>query len=264
MAGDKIDMIHHVADGDKLEIFHWHISLPKLEIFGLDMSITKHVLFMWIAAALMLIIFISIARKESMVPRGWRNFFEAICEFLRDFVAKPYLHEDTNTYLPILWTFFFFILFCNLLGLIPFGATATGNIIVTGTLAVSALVIIKISAFLKHGPRGYLHALVPQVPGWLWPMMFVVEVLGWGAKTMALAVRLFANMLAGHIVILGFLSLPFIFKSYGEVVGYGVGIFSVAICVAIGCLELFVAFLQAFVFTFLTAVFLGMMTHPSH
>ena len=110
---------------------------------------------------------------------------------------------------------------------------------------------------IRHG-KDYIHALVPHVQWWLWPMMFVIEIAGWLAKTMALAIRLFANMVGGHVVLLGFLSLTFIFHSYA------VGTASVVLCTALYILEIFVAFLQAFVFTFLTAVFLGMMLHPEH
>ncbi|RME74882.1 MAG: ATP synthase F0 subunit A [Planctomycetota bacterium] len=254
---EKVDLLHHIVDSHSIEIFSWKLDLPHIEIFGIDMSITKHVFFMWIAAAVMTSIFIIITRKEHMVPRGLRNLFEAMAVFIRDFVAKPYLKEDTDRFLPYIWTVFFFIMFCNLMGLIPFGATPTGNIAVTGTLALCTLVLCQVTAIIRHG-KHYLHALVPPVQWWLWPMMFVIEVSGWMAKTMALAIRLFANMVGGHIVLLGFLSLTFIFKSYA------VGTASVAVCTALYCLEIFVALLQAFVFTFLTAVFLGIMLHPDH
>lgn len=258
-SGEKLDLIHHVSDDRKIDLeFIDPIYLPEINVFGLDMSITKHLVFMWIASALMIIIFVGITRRDHLVPRGIRNFFEFICVFIKEFVAEPFLGEDTDAYLPLLWTMFFFIWFCNMLGLIPFGATATGNIMVTGALALIIFVVAHGMAILRHGPGGYIGALVPHVPAWLWPMMFVIEILGWFAKIMALAIRLFANMVAGHIIILGFLGLTFIFKSHL------VGTVSVVASVAIGCLELFVAALQAFVFTFLSAVFIGMMLHPDH
>lgn len=258
MAESEFDIIHHIADSHVIEIFNWHINLPHWEIAGIDMSPTKHVVMMWIASALMLAVFIAITRKEHLIPRGIRNFFETIAVFIQDFIAKPYLKNDANTYLPFLWTAFFFIMFCNLIGLIPFGATPTGNIFVTATLALISFTTIQVSAVLRHGPIGYFKAFVPHVPWWLWPMMFLVEIMGWFAKTVALAVRLFANMVGGHVVLMGFFSLIFIFQSY--IVGGA----SVIACVVLSCLEIFVAVLQAFVFTFLSAVFLGMMLHPEH
>ena len=256
---EKLDLLHHIVDSQKIDLGFTVIDLSpyRFSFFGIDMSITKHVVFMWVAALIMVTIFLYIARKDALVPRGFRNLFEAMAVFIRDFVAKPYLKEDTDKYLPFLWNLFFFIMFCNLIGLVPFGATPTGNIAVTGALAVMALFVIQISAIVRHG-KDYLHALVPHVQWWLWPMMFVIEIAGWMAKTMALAIRLFANMVGGHVVMLGFLSLAIIFQSYL------VGGMAVLICAAIYLLEIFVALLQAFVFTFLTAVFLGMMLHPEH
>lgn len=257
MASEKLDILHHISDSHTIEIFSWEIHLPRFEIFGIDMSITKHLVFMWIAAAVMVTIFIAITRREHRIPRGLRNIFEALAVFIRDFVAEPYLKEDTRKFLPFIWTVFFFIMFCNLVGLVPFGAAPTGNIMVTATLAITSLLVIQVSALLRHGSH-YIGALVPHVQWWLWPMMFVIEIAGWMAKTMALAVRLFANMVGGHVVILGFLGLTFIFQSYL------IGGVAVVACTALYMLEIFVALLQAFVFTFLTAVFLGMMLHPEH
>jgi F-type H+-transporting ATPase subunit a len=154
---------------------------------------------------------------------------------------------------------FFFILFCNLLGMVPFGATATGNIAVTATLALTTLAMINISGIRHHGVGPYVKSLIPHgLPVWLVPLMFPIEVLGLLTKSFALCIRLFANMIAGHIVILAFMGLIFLFGSLL------VAPVSVAAAVGMSMLELFVAFLQAYIFTLLSAIFIGGAVHPQH
>ncbi len=245
--GDVI--LHHVLDSKILDI----------NIFGIDLSITKHVLMMWIAAALVIFVFRYAFRQYHMVPSGVGNLLEAIVVFLRDEVVLPKLGEAGRPYLPYLLTVFFFILFCNLLGLIPFAATATGNVSVTAALAIMSLVMIQVGGIREHGLKHHLQNLIPHgIPSWLLPIMIPVEIIGQFTKPFALCIRLFANMTAGHIVILSFLSMIFILKSIF------VSPISVFFALFISLLELFVAFLQAYIFTMLTSLFIGMSIHPQH
>jgi F-type H+-transporting ATPase subunit a len=183
---------------------------------------------------------------------------EPVLLFIRDELAVPNFHEEADRYVPFLWTVFFFILFCNLMGLIPGSATPTGNLSVTAGLALVSFFAIHIAGVRENGVGHYLASIVPPVPWWLWPLLLVVEIVGIFAKPFALAVRLWANMNGGHIVIMVIMGFIFLFKNFAAA-----GI-SVAAATAIYMLELFVALLQAYVFTFLTAVFMGMAAHPQH
>jgi F-type H+-transporting ATPase subunit a len=242
-------ILHHVLDAKILNI----------NIFGIDLSITKHVLMMWIAAALVVFVFRYAFREQHTVPSGMGNLLEAIIVFLRDEVVLPNMGEEGRHYLPYLLTVFFFILFCNLLGLIPFAATATGNISVTAALAFMSLVMIQVGGIREHGFKHHLQNFIPHgIPAWLLPIMIPVEIIGQFTKPFALCIRLFANMTAGHIVILSFLSMTFILKSIF------VSPISVFFALFISLLELFVAFLQAYIFTMLTSLFIGMSIHPQH
>ncbi|GJM43713.1 MAG: hypothetical protein DHS20C21_05550 [Gemmatimonadota bacterium] len=248
---DRIDILHHLMDSEA----YYHVAtLPG----GISLDITRHVVLMWIASLLMIIVMSSIARQKGLVPRGARNLIEPVLFFIRDELAIPNFHDKANRYVPFLWTIFFFILFCNLLGLIPGSATATGNLSVTAGLALVAFAAIHITGVRENGLLHYLGSIVPPVPWWLWPLLLVVEIVGIFAKPFALAVRLWANMNGGHIVIMVMMGFIFLFKSW-----LAAGI-SVAAATAIYMLELFVALLQAYVFTFLTAVFMGMAAHPDH
>jgi len=156
-------------------------------------------------------------------------------------------------------TLFFFILTCNLLGLVPWGATATGNISVTATLALTTFVLINLAGIRKQGLWHYVQSFIPHgLPFWLIPLMFVIEILGLFTKSFALCIRLFANMIAGHIVMLALISLIFIFKSIW------IAPVSVAAAIGVGLLEIFVALLQAYIFTMLTALFVGAAVNPQH
>ena len=247
---NQIDIIEHLAD---------HVLAgAHLTLFGVDLSITKHVLMLWIAALVLVVVLGLTARQKGDVPRGMRNVLESVVLFIRNEVLIPNMGEAGLPYLPFLLTLFCFILMCNALGLVPFGATATGNISVTATLAVISALVTHGAGVRQNGLVHYVKAIVPPVPPWLWPLMLVVEIIGMLAKPFALAVRLWANMTAGHIVLLVMLGFIFLFKNWGAV-----GI-SVGSGVLISLLELFVALVQAYVFTFLTAVFMGLALHPEH
>jgi F-type H+-transporting ATPase subunit a len=228
-----------------------------------------------IVAGLLLILFVPMLVRrrrgagevDRLVPTGPANFFEAVCEYLRKEIAQPNLHEHTDRFIKYIWSVFFFILTCNLLGLLPvaalsslfglhLGGTPTGNIYVTGALACCTLVMMVVNG-IRLGGRHYFAHFIPG-PIALAPLMVIVEVAGLFAKIVALTVRLFANMLAGHIllaVLLGFILSAF--GSMGTVGGFGIAIPAVLGSVAITLLEIFVGFLQAFIFTFLTTLFIG-------
>ena len=183
---------------------------------------------------------------------------ESFLVFLRDQIAVPQMGDKGIYFVPFLATLFLFILSCNLLGLVPFCATATSNLAVTGTLALISFCTIHLSGIKYQGPIHYVHSLVPPVPKLLYPLLLAIEIAGHLAKPFSLAVRLFANMLAGHIVLLVFLGMIFLFKNL-MVAGV-----SVSVAAALSCLEILICFLQAYVFTFLTAVFIGMALKSEH
>jgi len=184
--------------------------------------------------------------------------------FIRDDIVMPNLGKSGAAYLHYFSTLFFFILICNLLGMVPFGANATGNISVTATLALTTLVLVNYAGAKEQGVWNYIKHIVPNgVPGWIYPMLFPLEILGLFIKTFALCIRLFANMLAGHIIIFSFMGLIFIFSQISPWLGLGVvAPVSVAMILFVSLLEIFVAFLQAYIFVFLTAIFTGFAMHP--
>ena len=255
-------IMHHVLDGNVLEFPPFgNIPLPHIELFGIDISITRHVVFMWLAAIILIAVFsvVSKAYKKSLVPRGVSNFVEVIIIFVRDEIAKTTIGKGYEKFLPYMLTVFFFILTCNFLGLIPYGATATANISVTATLAIMSFFVIQIGGIMKNGLFGYFKGLIPAgVPGWLFPIMAVVEVLGLFTKPFALAVRLFANLTAGHIVIAALIGLIFILNTYY------VAPVSIAFALFIYLLEILVALIQAYIFTMLSGLFIGMAVHQDH
>lgn len=238
----------------------------------LDFSFTKNVLAIFISMFILVFVFLSVAKaykiREGKAPKGLQSFLEPIIVFVRDDIAKASIGEKKHEkFLPFLLTVFFFVLINNLLGLVPFfpgGANITGNIGVTGVLAAFTFIIITFS-----GNKNYwLHIVnAPGVPWWLKipvPLMPIVELMGVITKPFVLMVRLFANISAGHIIILGFVSLIFIFGEISAGLGYGVAVISVAFSIFMGILELLVAFIQAYVFTLLSALYFGMATEESH
>jgi len=240
-----------------------HADIEGVEYMPLDFSITKNVTAMMVAAAIGLFLFISLARsyKKSGIsePRGMQAFLEPLILFVKDDIVIPNLGEEKyKKYLPYMLTVFFFILINNLLGMIPFfpfGANVTGNIAVTLILAFLTFLITQFS-----GNRNYWRHIfaTPGVPFWLLPIMIVVELIGMISKPFALMVRLFANITAGHIIILSLVSLIFIFKSVW------IAPASIGFVLFMDCLELLVAFLQAYVFTLLSSLFIGLAIEEHH
>ncbi len=253
-------LLKHVQDANELETPFGHVVLPRLQFFGIHMDITKHVVFLWLAAALLIILLAMVARKsrKQVVPTGFANLVEVFIVFVRDEIAIPNMGPGGVKYLPYLLTTFFFILLMNLLGLVPYGASATGNVSVTAGLAVIAYFMIQGSAIRAQGFGHYLSHFTGGVHWILWPIMIPIEILGTFTKAFALCIRLFANMTGGHIVIVSLLGLIFVFGKISPTIGYAVSVPSVLFTLGINFLELFVAVLQAYIFTMLTSLFMGL------
>jgi F-type H+-transporting ATPase subunit a len=271
-------LMHHVTDGYMLEYpgvchggFAWNCEVNLKEVFGdklvfqvgglkVDMTPTKHLVMMWLASVLLVVLFASAVRRKGLVPRGLYNFFEMLVQFVRNEIAIKNIGEkDADRFVPYLVTSFFFILFVNLFGLIPYAATATGNLAVTAALATFTFLITQYAAIRAMGVGQYLKHLTGGVPWLLWPIMIPVEILGLFTKPFALTVRLFANMLAGHIVILSLLGLIYALNNQFVAIG------SVPMALGIFLLELFVGFVQAYIFTMLSSLFIGAgLVHHEH
>jgi F-type H+-transporting ATPase subunit a len=260
--GESDWILHHIMDADYIDFEPFGIiQLPHIEIYGFDISITRHVVFMWVIAILMIWVFSSVARnyKKSLVPKGFSNFWETIIVFVKDDIVKPTIGHGYEKFLPYLLTVFFFILFSNFIGLIPFSATVTSNLTVTATLAGFTFVMTQLGGIRSHGFGGYFKGLIPHgMPVFLLPLMIIVELLGLFTKPFALAIRLFANMTAGHVVILSLLGLIFILKSYSVIP------VSIAFSLFIYILEILVALIQAYIFTMLSTLFISMAVHQEH
>lgn len=258
-----------------LDTNHWHFFDNKQIHFELHLplGLTKYKILLLGVAVLIMLIYIPLARaaQSGKPPRGllW-NAFESLLTFIRDQVARPCLGHDTDQYVHYLWSVFIFILFGNLFGLIPFLGSPTASISVTGALALCTYIFIHGSAVARMGWKHYFESYVPHMDipygmGYVIPYVIaVLEFIGNLIKAFVLAVRLFANMFAGHMVLA--LILLFIVKAAHQppYVFWGITATSVIGVTLLSLLELFVAFLQAYVFVFLTALFLGSTLHPQH
>ena len=292
--GPKI--IHHVSNSD---ISHPIIHLPTIS--GIDFSVTKHVLMLWLVSFLVGVAVIVPVRRflsgDRSVPTGWMNALEITIQFIRDSIVKPNVGPKwVMTWTPLVLTFFFFILFANGIGMIPIfdvlgafnrfilnvpasdshnfingilhgGVTATGNFNVTAGLATITFFSIIIAGTMAHGFINHWKNLAP--PGLPWPVYIIlipIEVMGLFVKPFALTMRLAANMTGGHIALLALLSLMAIFGEmfHSTAAGVGVAFVSVPISVAISALEIIVVLVQAYVFTLLTSVFVGMAINVHH
>lgn len=289
-AGETI--IHHIANNAE----HPIIQLPKL--FGIDFSISKHVFMLWFVALLVFVLITWIVRryrKQGPLPSGMGNGLEAVVAFIRDSIVQPNVGDKwVNTWAPLILTLFAFIFTANLIGLIPIfdalkllnhwvlhisgdsafgrllegGTTATANFNVTAGLALITFTAIIIAGSKAHGFLQHWKNIVPH--GLAWPiyiLLIPIEVLGMFVKPFALTMRLAANMTGGHIAILAVLSLVFLFTEMAKsaLAGIAVGIIaSIPLAVGISGLELVVVLVQAYVFTLLSAVFIGMVIHVHH
>ena len=290
------NIIHHVSNSD---ISHPIIHLPTL--FGVDFSVTKHVFMLWLVSLLVGIAVIVPVRRflssDRSVPTGWMSALETIVQFIRDSIVKPNVGPKwVMTWTPLVLTFFFFILFANGVGMIPIfdvlgafnrfilgvpasdshnvlngmlhgGTTVTGNFNVTAGLAVITFFSIIIAGAKAHGFIKHWANLVPH--GLAWPVYIIlipIEIIGMFVKPFALTMRLAANMTGGHIAILAILSFMAIFAEmfHSIFTGIGVALFSVPMATAISGLEIIVVLVQAYVFTLLSAVFIGMAINVHH
>jgi F-type H+-transporting ATPase subunit a len=291
-AGEVI--IGHVSNSDPA---HPLLHLPT--VLGIDLSVSKHVLMLWIVAALLLVTVTTLVRRylrqERLEPSGWMNALEAIVVFVRDSIARPNVGDRwLMTWTPMLLSFFLFILTANAIGLIPIfdvlalvnetvvhadeeslftllthgGSTVTGNFNMTAALATVTFIAIIWAGTAAHGFVGHWKNLVPS--GFAWPIYFIlipIEILSLFVRPFALTMRLAANMTGGHVAILTIISFVFIFSElFGRAaVGIGVGVvLSMPLAVGVSALEIIVSLVQAYVFTLLSAVFMGMAIHAHH
>jgi len=282
MTADNQDIITpHITDSHALEYpclqegFACHYELPRWDPIHigpltLDLSPTKHVVMLLVAATLCLLTLLLAARAHkrqhaaSGKPKGFANGIEALVLYIRQEVILPNVGHHGERHVPFLLTLFFFILFANLLGLIPYGSTATGNISVTATLAILTFFAVELAGMRTLG-KGYIKTVVywPSdqpfiMNALLTPLMTPIELIGKFTKPFALAIRLFANLTAGHIVVLALIGLIFTFGSYA------LAPLPLLMALAIMVLEVFIAFLQAYVFTLLASVFIGLIREGAH
>ncbi len=247
-----------------------HVIIP-LKIGGIDMSITNAVIMMWIACILVFLTLTLAGRIGRLIPRGLQNLMESLVSFVKNSLIHEILGEEGMSWFPFVATLFFFILFCNLLGLIPIpkiGFTATSNINVTASLAAVVFICTQGAGIAKHGLVGYGKTFVPKgMPAGIMGkvligFMIIVEIISQLARPFSLAVRLFANMTAGHMVILVFISMIFMFQ--GAVAKIFVTPMSVVMAVVMMAFEIFVSLLQAFIFAILASIYISLSVHPEH
>jgi F-type H+-transporting ATPase subunit a len=272
-------VMHHTADAYAVGIepffsIHWN-RWPDVHLGPLTVNFTptKHVVFLVVAAVLVFLTMriagksLERQRAHERAPKGFANAIEAMVLFVRNDMAIANIGPEGAKYAPYIMSLFFFILYANVMGLIPHAATPTGNLAVTSALALVTLGVVEIGGMVKLGLKGYLRTIFPAVPGlsgaWVVALPIImapIEVIGKLVKPFALAVRLFGNMTAGHFVILSLFGVIFLF-GHVQVWNWGIGGITALLVVGVMCLELFVALLQAYVFALLSAVFIGLMQH---
>ncbi len=272
--GNALEHVLDTYEWHFVEAWHWKLPLPYVSIGAHKYGISKYTILMALVAGLILWIYLPLAKKiqSGAAPTGifW-NLFEAVLTFIRDNIAKPYIGKEADRYVPFLWTLFLFVLFCNLFGMIPFLGSPTASITVTAVLAAFVFGFIHYNSVQRFGWKAHLKSFAPALDMpfamklGIWLMLWPIEFLGLIVKCFVLAVRLFANMFAGHIV-LGTLLLFIPMVKNASLATAGTVTFASALGVfALSFLELFVAFLQAFLFVFLTALFFGgVLEHAEH
>jgi F-type H+-transporting ATPase subunit a len=272
-------VLHHTADAWTIDFYPLgSIHLPRwhdihIGSFALNLSPTKHVYFMVLAAVLVFLTMyvagrmMKKQRAHEATPKGFAGAVEAMVLFVRNDIAIANIGHDGAKFAPLIMTLFFFILYSNLLGLFPWGASPTGNLAVTAALAIIVFLTVEISGMIKLGPGGYLRTIFPKIPGIggvggavMSVALAPIEIISKLVKPFALAVRLFGNMTAGHFVILSLFGIIFLF-GYLEGWNWLIALITAMLVLAIMMLELFVAFLQAYVFALLSSVFIGLMQH---
>ena len=264
------DILHHIQDSQEIETPFGAVHLPERGswmVAGIDMTPSKHVVFLGLTGLIVIGMLMAAGRGArragaTSAPRKGHNAIEALVLFLRDEIVMRNIGHGGEKFAPFVITLFFFILVANLLGLLPYGASSTGNVSVTAALALLTFATVEIAGMRALGAKGYLGTIVyvPHgLPRWIVPIMVVimtpVELLGKLTKPFALAIRLFANMTAGHVLLLAIMGLIFLFGSYW------IAAAPFLMAVALTFMELFVAFLQAYIFALLTSVFIGLIRH---
>jgi len=246
---ESFDVLHELAPK----------VLYPLKLGGIDMSITNTVVTMFAATLLAAVILVVAARKPKIIPGMFQNVVEVIVQFIKNDIIMSMIGEDGMAWFPFLGTIFFFVLFSNLLGLIPGSNTPTGRLAVPMTLALIVFFSVHTYGVAKHGPFKYLGSWVPSgLPVFVWPFVFVLEVISAIAKPFSLTVRLFANMLAGHVIIFVFLGFAVMFGTLAVIP------LSLPFAIVMMCLEVLFSAIQAYVFTVLSAMYIGAAIHPEH
>ncbi len=260
----------HGADaghGDPSTVIMHHVTDVPLKIGPIVLP-SKHLVFFLLAMALVIVLAQVAVRsyRGGKIPRGMGAALEGLVLFIRDEIAEPNIgHGDGRKFTPLLCSFFSFILVAALLGLMPFAATSTGNLAVTMGLALVSFAAQQYAGVSKYGIAGHFHNLIPPgLPAWLLPIMIPVEILSMFTKPFALMIRLFANMLAGHMVITTLLLLISLMGQISWLGGVAMAPVSILLSLFIMLLEVLVAFIQAYIFTLLSAIFIGMYAHPAH
>lgn len=248
------------------------VPLFTFHLGSWQVVVSNHAAMVFVATVILLGAVPLAARSPRLVPRGLQNLVESICVYLREEMARPILGAQTDRYIGFLWTTFFFILTLNLVALVPtdriitlatgkpshFGGPATANIFVTGALAVVSFIMTHVYGIRQKGVVHYLATLAPPSPPWLLPLIYPLELLSIFIRPFTLAIRLFANIIAGHLVLAIVLGMIFIFKSIG------IAMVSVLASVALSFLELLVAFVQAYIFAFLLTLYIGSAVSAEH
>jgi F-type H+-transporting ATPase subunit a len=251
-------LAHHLVDHKTS-----HKVIATVAGLPVDMGFSPLIRTMWIACGVAIVTLTFAARSESSLARAMRSMFEPLALFVRDEILEPIFGHHAGHYLPYFLTLFFFLLTCNLLGLVPSMKGVTANPWVTAAMAICTFGLIQYAGVKEQGLVSYVVHIVPGgVPLILWPLLFVIEVFGMFAKCISLCIRLFANMLAGHVVSLAFLCMIFIFSEMNKVAGAGMIVPSIGLALFIYTMDVLVSFLQAYIFTFLTALFVGGAVHP--
>ncbi len=270
-------LIGKVVDASYIEVAGFRIDLPQWEpiqigALAIDMSPTKNVVFLFVAAFLMVVTFLLVGRAyqrlaKDEAPSGFANAMEGMILFFRDQVVRANIGHGADQFTPLILTFFFFILYMNLLGLIPFGVSSTASLSVTAALAFLAFLWIEVAGFRELGAKGYAQTifyapkgLPPVGQAIMLVIMTPVEAIGKITKPFSLAIRLFANVTAGKVLILALLGLIFMFAEL-TTARWGIAGGAVLMATAITLLKVFISLLQAFIFAMLTAVFIGLIRH---
>jgi F-type H+-transporting ATPase subunit a len=248
------------------------VPLFTFHIGPWELVLSNHATMVLVTTALLLLGVLLATRSPKLVPRGLQNLVESVCAYLREEMARPILGHHTDRYVSFIWTIFFFVLTLNLVAMVPtdkiislatgrkshFGGPATANIFITGALGIISFVMTHVYGIRQHGVVHYLGHLAPPCPTWLLPLIYPLELVTLFVRPVTLAIRLFANIVAGHMVLATILGLIFVFQNLG------VAAVSILASVALSFLELLVAFIQAYIFAFLCTLYIGLATSSEH